>query len=1435
MFSLESLEQRMLLTATIVTDQTDYAFGTTALISGSGFAAEEEVQLQVTHADGTAGSNADPQNQPWQVQADAEGSLNTSWFVNDPDAVGATYILTATGLASGLIAATQFTDAATATSTISIPASGTTYGPATWTGTISGTASPKNNTSHASAVGVSIKNNSTNQYWNGTSFSSATEQFLSATLNPLSPANGATAAWSLPFASTNLANATSYTVRSQANDSGNNLEPTPQSSTFTFDSGAPTVSNVSSTTANASYKAGNGIAITVAFSEVVNVTGTPQLTLNSGGTASYASGTNSNLLTFNYTVLAGQNSTDLDYSSTSALTLNGGAIKDSAGNDANLTLAAPGGPASLGNNKSIVIDTAAPTAPSAPVLAANSDSGVAGDNRTNNTTPTFTGTAELGSTVTIFDGSTQVGTGATTPAGNYSIAVSALTTGSHTITAKATDVAGNVSTASDSLAIIIDNVVPAAPTLTSPTLAVSTNAATYTLTGTAEANALLQAWVDANNNNVKDANENTVAGFQQLTGGTTAFSFSASLTANAANNFVLMATDAAANQSPARDVPTITQDSIAPAVSTVTSAAANTVYKAGAIITITVAFSESVNVTGTPQLALNSGGTANYASGGGGTTLSFTYTVGAGDSSTDLDYSATTSLTLNGGTIRDPAGNDASLTLATPGTAGSLGFSKSIVIDTTVPAGPVLNGPAGPISTNTATITLAGTAEANTLVEAWVDANNSGVKDPTETTRAGFQQLTAGGTAFSFSAALSSNTANHFVLTASDAAGNLSAATVVPTITQDNVAPAVTLGAITTPTNNASPALGGVGGLAAGDASTVTVKLYSGSTATGSPIQTLPATRDGTTGAYTIQPSPALADGTYTAQASQLDAAGNTGTSPARTFTIDTVAPVVSSINRLSTNPSNATSVQFRALFGESVSGVDGADFSLAGTGISGASISAVTGSGTTYTITVSTGTGDGTLGLNIAASPTITDSAGNALPGSFVGQIYTIDKTNPSSLITFPAAAPYNSTSWTGTITGTAADTGGSGLSAVQVSILGSVNGKYWNGTAFNSATEVFTTATGTSGWSMALAASKLTNGASYTVHVQAIDAAGNTESPGSTDTFTYDTTAPTAAISPVTTAVYAAQVSITGTASDATAGLSGIAVTIMRDNVTQDVLYTGNATINSGTWSFSYTPGEAGAQVVAIIATDNAGNATPVSRQFSVAKATLNVQADNKAKAQGSANPGLTYSLNGFVNGDGAGVVTGTPSLATVATASSRIGLYSITPTIGTLAASNYDFAFVNGVLSVTGIEINGGAAQRSMITQIKAVFAQPLAGTPTLSYAAGSTNTLPSVTPTISDNGQTFTYSFGANRTLADAVQDGIYKLTLADAGTGQSLYKAFHSLFGDSSGDGTVSNLEILSIRSATYVSFMDYNGDGVFTAVDYNQALARRAVRYSYSQ
>jgi hypothetical protein len=95
--------------------------------------------------------------------------------------------------------------------------------------------------------------------------------------------------------------------------------------TISIDTAQPSISTVSSSTANGRYKAGETITIVVSFSESVTVTGVPYLTLETGATdrqAQYVSGSGSSTLTFAYVVQAGDTSTDLNYISTSALNLN---------------------------------------------------------------------------------------------------------------------------------------------------------------------------------------------------------------------------------------------------------------------------------------------------------------------------------------------------------------------------------------------------------------------------------------------------------------------------------------------------------------------------------------------------------------------------------------------------------------------------------------------------------------------------------------------------------------------------------------------------------------------------------------------------------------------------------------------------------------------------------------------------------------------------------------------------------------------------------------------------------------------------------------------------------------------------------------------------------------------------------------------------------
>jgi len=157
-------------------------------------------------------------------------------------------------------------------------------------------------------------------------------------------------------------------------------------------------------------------------------------------------------------------------------------------------------------------------------------------------------------------------------------------------------------------------------------------------------------------------------------------------------------------------------------------------------------------------------------------------------------------------------------------------------------------------------------------------------------------------------------------------------------------------------------------------------------------------------GDWSYSPASALSDGAYSIKATATDAAGNTSLdSSTNTFTVETAPPSVMSILRAGPNPTNVLSVDFILTFSEAVTGVDTSmpfnDFTLITTGLAGEYISAVSGSGVTYTVTVDTGSGDGTIQLDVNAGTDIQDQVGNPLSGSFTsGEIYDIDRTPPDT-----------------------------------------------------------------------------------------------------------------------------------------------------------------------------------------------------------------------------------------------------------------------------------------------------------------------------------------------------------------------------------------------------------------------------------------------------
>ena len=131
-------------------------------------------------------------------------------------------------------------------------------------------------------------------------------------------------------------------------------------------------------------------------------------------------------------------------------------------------------------------------------------------------------------------------------------------------------------------------------------------------------------------------------------------------------------------------------DGVAPQIVAV-SGPANGIYLAGENLDFTVRFSEPVFVSSSgtlPRLALVIGSTtrfASYQSGSGSDTLRFRYTVQPGDRDAD-GITLASSLDLNGAAIRDRAQNDAGVSFTPPDTSGvRIGLTAPTIVSLQIP------------------------------------------------------------------------------------------------------------------------------------------------------------------------------------------------------------------------------------------------------------------------------------------------------------------------------------------------------------------------------------------------------------------------------------------------------------------------------------------------------------------------------------------------------------------------------------------------------------------------------------------------------------------------------------------------------------------------------------------------------------------------------
>jgi hypothetical protein len=435
---------------------------------------------------------------------------------------------------------------------------------------------------------------------------------------------------------------------------------------------APTITSLALTGSTGKagdwLNAGDTVRATATFSSAVNVTGEPRAVLIVGSTArnaSYLSGSGTSSLVFAYTIQAGEADSDGIAIPADALSLNGGTIKSSGGVDAVLSSAA------VSANSSYLVDTSAPSAPIINTVAGNDVINAS------EATSVITGTSEANATIALTLGSGNVRTVTANGSGVWSYTlvtadITAMGQGSETISATATDAAGNTSSA-------------------------TTRA--------------------------------------------------------------------------------ITVDTVAPSVSSVSlsgSGAQNDFLSIGDTVTATVTFDSVVTVTGTPQMALNIGGTtrqANYLSGSGSNTVLLRYSIQSGDTDANGISIAANSLSLNSGTIVDSAGNSATLS------HGALTDQSSWKVDTTAPTTPTVALGAGVSDGATHEEATAGTGvitvsaeTGSTIAAVFTRGGNTVTKTATGTGSALAIVLTSGDLE-----TLGDGTIN-VSFTATDAAGNVSTA-----------------------------------------------------------------------------------------------------------------------------------------------------------------------------------------------------------------------------------------------------------------------------------------------------------------------------------------------------------------------------------------------------------------------------------------------------------------------------------------------------------------------------------------------------------------------------------------------------------------------------------------------------------------------------------
>ncbi|RLT88907.1 MAG: hemagglutinin [Ketobacter sp. GenoA1] len=1025
--------------------------------------------------------------------------------------------------------------------------------------------------------------------------------------------------WSFDHTSTTLADG-SYAITAAATDASGNTSATSSALNITIDTSAPTAPAVTTITDDTGT-ASDGIT----SDNQLIITGTAQANASvdvfiDAGSIGTTTADGSGNWSFDHT---GTTLSDGSYAITAA-------AMDASGNTSAASSAL-----------NITVDTAAPVAPA--VTTITDDTGTASDGITSDSQLIITGTAEANASVEVFIDAGSIGTTTADGSGNWSFdhTSTTLADGSYAITAAATDVSGNTSAASSALNITVDTAAPSAPTVAAITDDTGTASDGITsdsqliITGTAEANASVEVFIDAGSIGTTTADGSGNWSFDHT--GTTLSDGSYAITA--------AAMDASGNTSAASSALNVTVDTAAPAAPAVTAITDDT----GAA---------SDGITSDNQLVITGTAEANASvevfidAGSIGTTTA--------DGSGNWSYDHSGNTLADGGYAITAAATDAS------GNTSATSSALNITVDTAAPSAPTVaaitddTGTASDGITSDNQLIITGTAEANASVEVFIDAGSIGT-----TTADG-----SGNWSFDHTSTTLADGSYAITAAATDVSGNTSAASSALNITVDTAAPAApSVSAITDDTGTASDGITSdnqlvITGTAEANAS-VEVFIDAGSIGT--------TTADGSGNWSFDHTGTTLSDGSYAITAAATDASGNTSAaSSALNITVDTAAPVAPAVTTITDDTGTAsdgiTSDNQLIITGTAEANASVEVFIDAG------SIGTTTADGSGNWSFDHTGTtlADGSYAITAAA----TDASGNTSAASSALNI-TVDTAAP--------AAP--SVSAITDDTGTASD----GITSDNQLVI--------TGTAeANASVEVFidagsigtTTADGSGNWSYDHTGTTLADG-SYAITAAATDASGNTSAASSALNITVDTAAPSAP-------TVAAITDDTGTASDGITSdnqliITGTAEANASVEVFIDAGSIGTTTADgSGNWSFDHTGTTLadGSYAITAAATDASGNT-------SAASSALNITVDTAAPVApavttitddtGTASDGITS--------DNQLIITGT------AEANASVEVFIDAGSIGTTTADgsgNWSFDHTSTTLADGSYAITAAATDAS-----------------------------------------------------------------------------------------------------------------------------------------